>query len=60
MVSEFVGFAKSVCSKFAPLSRDMPLPRIPSSNTAALLATGGRLKMISVAVPEFMIGSSPV
>src|SRR4051812_21449620 len=57
--SELVGLLKSVVSKVPPLlKRDMPLPEVPSSaRVAAFVGPEGRLKVTSLAVPVFVIGS---
>src|SRR5262245_42222314 len=60
IVIEPVGLAKSVVSNVAALSRERPLPRVPSSPSVATFGPGGRLKKMSLAVPVFEIGSRPV
>jgi len=60
IVSELVGLAKSVVSNVAPLSRDNPLPGVPSSESVAAFGPAGRLKITSLAVPVLVIGSRPV
>src|SRR5262245_51972114 len=60
IVSELVGFRKSVVSIVGPLRRERPLPGVLSSASVMLLAVAGRLMITSAAVPVLTMGSRPL